>query len=692
MDNNKKIDLVFPCAGKAERFGGVFKPFLKIGDLTFIEKAYEPFSKWIDNINKIHFIITQEQEKKFKVYENLCKMIPREKINVKFLKEETSGPLQTFVSGFDNQGERGFVVCDCDHSIDVDALFEQINSNEDKDIVIPTWNIDERIQKNWSKILIRDGKIEKFVNKEDVDFRKYDVKGIIGCIYFKNISLFENVSFLYSNFYELISDHFKAGKSIELINTKRAYFFGDPDMLADCIEKRRSECSIFCDIDGVLFEHKDHSSNDVRENNCLEGFRKLKFWASQGHKIILTTARNKKFKEQLETLLDQKGVHYDELVMSLPSGPRFIINDRKPSKPFTKQANSFEVTRNAGLVNFSISDTLQSNNIKVLQDVSANSFAKTYLIKNGNKTFVRKSVSKESDKHYQILKRQMNDLKRFNFLSPGICPKVLSEDDSNYEYYYDMEYLEGYNNLSEFNRSTQQRMLNDLLKIMNEKIYTMSSQTDSQKWIFDFISEKIHPKFNTFSKMCKEFDCLINSDVVFINEKRFKGLRAVFNELEYGNLAPTTIGVIHGDLTFENVLYSDEKNDFKLIDMDGSRTFDARELDLGKLSQSILANYSQWNKSDDLVKTIDVENKSFKCDNRFFDYERDPLVTTLFNIWQDILDTDNSVVVKKSFFYMSTYFIRFVPFRMQLGKNAGIFALLMATVWLNKTLEYNNVK
>ena len=170
MDNNKKIDLVFPCAGKAERFGGVFKPFLKIGDLTFIEKAYEPFSKWIDNINKIHFIITQEQEKKFKVYENLCKMIPREKINVKFLKEETSGPLQTFVSGFDNQGERGFIVCDCDHSIDVDALFEQINSNEDKDIVIPTWNIDERIQKNWSKILIRDGKIEKFVNNFNSNF------------------------------------------------------------------------------------------------------------------------------------------------------------------------------------------------------------------------------------------------------------------------------------------------------------------------------------------------------------------------------------------------------------------------------------------------------------------------------------------------------------------------------------------
>lgn len=220
----------------------------------------------------------------------------------------------------------------------------------------------------------------------------------------------------------------------------------------------------------------------------------------------------------------------------------------------------------------------------------------------------------------------------------------------------------------------------------------MSSEINSQKWIFDFLNEKIHPKFNSFSKMCKEFECLINSDVVFINEKKFKGLRAVFNELEYGDLAPSKIGVIHGDLTFENVLYNEEKSDFKFIDMDGSRTFDARELDLGKLSQSILANYSQWSMSDDLIESIDVENKSFKCDSRFFDYDKDTLVTTLFNIWQDILNADDSIVVKKSFFYMSTYFIRFVPFRMQLGKNAGIFALLMATVWLNKTLEYNNVK
>ena len=55
---NSKINVVFPCAGKAERFGNTFKPFLKIGDLTFIEKAVEPFLKWESLINKFHFIIT----------------------------------------------------------------------------------------------------------------------------------------------------------------------------------------------------------------------------------------------------------------------------------------------------------------------------------------------------------------------------------------------------------------------------------------------------------------------------------------------------------------------------------------------------------------------------------------------------------------------------------------------------------
>ena len=39
------INLIFPVAGEAVRFGGTFKPFLKIGDVSFIETTFEPFKK-----------------------------------------------------------------------------------------------------------------------------------------------------------------------------------------------------------------------------------------------------------------------------------------------------------------------------------------------------------------------------------------------------------------------------------------------------------------------------------------------------------------------------------------------------------------------------------------------------------------------------------------------------------------------
>ncbi len=292
-----KLTVVFPCAGKAERFGNTFKPFLKIGDLTFIEKAYEPFQKWQPLIKSVQFIITEQQEREHNVEEKMHLIFPDVPIKVSILEEETSGPVQTFVNGYvhkNNNEDTPFIVCDCDHSIDVDNLFKAIFKNPDADIIIPTWDIDEDIEHNWSKILISNNKIQKFVNKEKVDFDKYTVKGIIGCIYFNNASTFENTDVSYHNFYEIISDEFVKKKIILLSSTTNAYFYGDPEMLENCVNKRRNECTIFCDIDGVLLKHNDHSTNEVKDNICLDGYKLLNKLSNDNHHIILTTARSKK--------------------------------------------------------------------------------------------------------------------------------------------------------------------------------------------------------------------------------------------------------------------------------------------------------------------------------------------------------------------------------------------------------------
>jgi len=691
---NPKITVVFPCGGRAERFGNTFKPFLRIGDLTFIEKAYEPFRKWESMIEAVRIIITKQQEQDHNVTERLQTLFPKTTVKVSILEKETEGPLQTFTDGFIKNNHNlsaPFIVCDCDHSINVDELFEQILNKNASQIIIPTWNITEEIQHNWSKILLKNKKIEKFVNKEDVDFNEYTVKGIIGCIYFDSAHIFTDINNEYHNFYEIISEQFRKGAKITLSDAPNAYFFGDPTMLSDCVEKRRNECSIFCDIDGVLLKHNDHSNSNIDTNICLQGYKTLKELNANNHKIILTTARNEKYRNEVQSLLKAKNIYYDELIMSLPSGPRVLINDHKPSKPFTIQANSYEVVRNRGLDGFDIEKIVSDNKIKVIKDLSANSFAKTYLIeKDGNK-FVRKQVLKDAgQKHIDILKRQKRDLERFNFLVNGICPVTYEERESNLDYYYDMEYLPKYKMLSEADcYNTKVRVLSDVLKTLNDNVYSFSKKINGPEWMEQFLNEKIYAKFDNFKLQGQEFDVIIESKEFFINKQKYVGLRQLLKMLPMSELYPNSISVVHGDLTYENIMYNPDDLSAKLIDMDGSRLFDAKELDLGKLSQSIYARYNLWKNMDSnqLVSNFNIKEKSFDANASFFDISEAVMPSNLIQYWQPILMQSEDIIRKKIYFYMSTYFIRFVPFRMQIDKDHGVFALLMATVWLNKLLK-----
>lgn len=683
-----KINVVFPCAGKAERFGNTFKPFMKIGDLTFIEKAIEPFLEWRSRINKFYFIITDEQETQYNVSEKMHLMFQGVDIEMCFLKKQTNGPLETFVQGFVNNvsDDLPFIVCDCDHSIGVDPLFKKL-VNSPEEIIIPTWPITPQIQKNWSKILIKNNNIAKFVNKEDVDFNQYDVKGIIGCIFFRSKNLFKTVKQGQTNFYELIFDHFLDRKSIALCDIESAYFYGDFDMLEDCVEKRRGECTIFCDIDGVLLEHNDHSSNDHNLNVCLKGYNALRDLHNDGHKIVLTTARNKKFKLQLQNLLDFKNIYYDELLMSCRSGPRVLINDRKPKKPFTVQSTGLEFYRNEGLSRLEVDSIVCNNSIKIIKDISSNSFAKTYVLEKDGDMFVRKNISKSlGDKHVSILKRQKKDVERFNFLKNGLCPQVISEGENSLEYYYDMEFLSDHSMLSDLDNATQIKYFRKTIQLLEDSAYSLSKQIDGAQWLNEFLQEKIYPKFSSFSLTNNYFDAIINEDEITINGKKFVGLKKCMQMINKNELTPDKICVVHGDLTLENIMVNEKNEDVKLIDMDGSRLFDARELDLGKLSQSIVSRYGEWKHLDGESLVSYGETGIFKVNSNYFDMAESDILSEMFSLWSKLLGNSLECIKKKSIFYMCTYFIRFVPFRMAVHLNHGVFALLMSTVWLNKLL------
>lgn len=677
------MNLVFPIAGKGERFGGVFKPFLKIGDITFIEKTLESFID-IHKYN-IFFICTEEQCIKYDVQNKLNNILGNIlNFTLITIPTQTSGPLQTIREALRICKISGpSIVCDCDHYLDANNIVELTLSGK-FDAVIPTYIINKNDYYNWSKIVFdKNNNIIKLVEKNKIE-DNYTYKGIIGCIGFKNI---ENILYCSDEFQfisEYLDDMLKKKYILYSIDIDHILTYGDTDMYNNAINILRSKMTFFCDIDGVLLKHNDHSTNNINNNLIINGFEKLQQLKADGHKIILTTARNKKNKKDLEKLLNNKNIVYDELVMGCNPGSRILINDRKPSKPFSQQAIAYEVQRDLGLANLNLYNLDEEFNTKILSVKSGNSFATTFLLEKDQQKIIRKYIIKNKNNliHYQKLKRQYQDIYRFNFLSSiNIVPKILNERDSFFDYFYDMEYLDGFLNLSLYDHNKQIIILQDILNVLHDNIYSMNQKIDGMNWLHNFLNNKIYSKLIKYQKIDSIFDYLINSKNIHINGKKYFGLRKIFDLLDFKIFAPNYISPIHGDMTLENIMY-DGLHGWRLIDMDGSDIFDYAAQDLGKIYQSILTNYQEWK---NLNLSINYSDNNITCNDTFFKYHINDMLYTINSIWNSILNTKHTHSI--GVFYMSCYFIRFVSFRMQISLEHGYFAILMAIVWLTKIIE-----
>jgi len=109
----------------------------------------------------------------------------------------------------------------------------------------------------------------------------------------------------------------------------------------------------FVDIDGVLLKHQGSLSKIItggtfKNDLLLEGvLEKINEWEAKGSRIILTTGRKESMRKITESQLDFHGIFYDQLIMGVGGGPRYLINDMKPDG--TKTAFAVNLERNVGL-------------------------------------------------------------------------------------------------------------------------------------------------------------------------------------------------------------------------------------------------------------------------------------------------------------------------------------------------------
>jgi GTP:adenosylcobinamide-phosphate guanylyltransferase/thiamine kinase-like enzyme len=676
-------------AGKSSRFDYNFKPFLNLDNRVFIEHVMDSFDNL--EVNTFNFIIRKEQENLNQVTNKLKNVLfPHlsKKINVIVIDDDTDGPFQTIRRGLKKISNiENLIICDCDHYVDIAPITEKLQ-NDFLDIVIPTWKIKPEEQKNWGKVIVNQGTntVVGFCEKQIFQEKPPLIaRGTIGCYYFRTPLSITEAKKDYVHFSEFFSENHK-NFNIGLAQINKAYFFGDPKMAKKAIEERRKKETIICDVDGVLLKHKS-CSNDLIADNFIIGSasQKIKQWRKSGKLVVLSTARPERTRGSFKTLLSDLDIEYDRLVMGLNPGPRYLINDLKPSNPLVRQSLSINLTRDEGIdsVCLSESDNYSLKNVKFFK---GNSFSKTVLLKKNKSTFVRKYIvkNKSSFEHYKKLKRQMDDLERFRYYDKSLVPKILNFHDNDHYFYFDMEYLENYSQLDQYTEIVKFDVLQKIIHKLEKNVYCYRKKNNSNSFIDNFFDSKITPKLNLFEKECPVMDYLINEEHVFINNKKYFGLRKCLDMLNIYDFNTEYLNPIHGDLTLENILYNENFEDFKLIDLDGSRYVDSCYFDLGKIFQSIVSNYKEWNKISDVLLDDDIQN--LNCIVGYFNCEQEKYEHICKQYANIMGVSDWKETYRKGIFYMSMYFIRFIPFRRQINHGHGIFAMIMAVNWLNHLL------
>lgn len=674
MQNN--INIIFPMAGDGLRFGGTdFKPFIDGTEKLFIELAKEPFNILKKYYNtKFIFIFRNDQDYKYNVSIKLKSLFPNDSLLFCIIPSCTNGPIETIKTALNLYDISGTsFVCDCDHSINISPILDFIqNNNNIPDIIVPIWNFKEKESENWAKVKFDlSFNLISYHEKDIIPFSSsYNIKGIIGCYLFKNINILSSFTGVKN-----MTDILQCINNIKFINIDYADFFGTPEQLISFRFNLAKNKTFFIDIDGTLLYLPKYVSYDANNSNVLPGcIDKLKEWKLQGHHIVLTTGRVHDKRELLEKQLKDLGIIYDQLITGLNPGPRILINDKKPYSEIHKMAIAFQLKRNHGISNIVVDDTPT-----IIKQFKGASFANVYLINKNDQLFVRKYIEKNNNlqAYCDTLRRQYEDLKRLSYYSPNLIPILYNFFENENEVYYDMEYLNDYLSLYNFSDVIIQNTLQDVINKLTTDVYCYNKQIDGLTWFNHYVNEKIISKYSFIETIDNNFKNILNSDEIIINNNTFKGIKYFFNNNINTKLYPHSVSPIHGDLTLENIMFNQIKNEFRLIDTDGSRYVDIREMDFAKLFQSLIAKYESWDFY--LSQFIQTSNNSFEINPDILIFNFD----TFKYLFENYDEHEKIIVFKRSIFILGTYFIRMIPYLIKKSKQHALFGLILASYFIS---------
>jgi dTDP-glucose pyrophosphorylase len=336
------MNILIPMAGLGSRFkkthGALPKPLIEVDGLSLIEHSIKSF----DVPGRFIFVTRRFDDQQYNVrLSALLQSLKPDSIEI-CLDTITAGASQTCLAAREYiNNDQPLVIYNCDQIIrwkpqdfldyvdryQCDGAVVLYNSNDPKN----------------SFAVIDNGTIVQLVEKQAVSNH-----ALIGFHYWKQGSDFvHSADNLMTSFHvsgrpecyvsETYNFLIEQGATIQPYHVTDNMFIplGTPNDVNRYLGKikefyTKKPKTLFCDIDGSILKHA-HVASDVISGTplLLDGVAaKFNQWDSQGHKIILVTARKESMRDITTRHLQQLGLVWDQLIMGVGGGTRYIINDK----------------------------------------------------------------------------------------------------------------------------------------------------------------------------------------------------------------------------------------------------------------------------------------------------------------------------------------------------------------------------
>lgn len=322
----------------------------------------------------------------------------------------------------------------------------------------------------------------------------------------------------------------------------------------------------------------------------------------------------------------------------------------------------------------------------VIKKFKGGSLSETLLIeKRTGDRVIRKTVSLTENREYGFQRwySQLKRLQRYSVIFPGLFPTLLDYGVDGNIAYMDIAYFEDAVNAQDYIEACQVSCdVEDFFLALTDSMMRMHSTSipSSPPPIGLYIREEVEQRLN---------DCGHNEEFMsFIKNKkiRFNGKEVTsfihnldgFKQMCNTHYVCTSETFTHGNITLENILYVPHKKQIIFIDPYEENIIDSRLAEFSQLMQSSNSKYEMYNR-----ETPKIDECSVECvipPSFGMDYFNALLIKYLkVNFTEDDFTMIRLLEISQ--------FIRMLPFKMVINKNAAFFFYGLASYLFEEMKE-----